>query len=179
MIRTAALADAARVAGIYHPYVADTPISFEVSPPAEAEMRERMRVVLERLPWLVHELDGEVAGYAYAAPHRTREAYQWSVDVAVYVHQDFHRRGIGRELYLTLFAKLIRQGYVNAYAGITLPNEKSVGLHESLGFTPVGVYRNVGYKQGAWLDVGWWHLQLQPLPSVPAPPLAPDTVVED
>ena len=173
MIRAATLEDAARVAAIYHPYVADTTISFEVAPPAETEMRDRMQAVLPRLPWLVHEVEGQVAGYAYASPHRAREAYQWSVDVAVYVNQDFHRRGIGRELYHALFPRLIRQGYVNAYAGITLPNAKSVGLHEALGFVPVGVYRNVGFKLGAWRDVGWWHLQLQPLPSVPAPPLAP------
>ena len=170
MVRLARLDDAAAVAAIYSPYVADTTISFEVAPPTADEMRERMEVVLRRLPWLVHEGDGRVVGYAYASPHRAREAYQWSVDVAVYIAEDFHRRGVGRQLYGALFPMLVQLGYVNAYAGITLPNPKSVGLHEALGFTPVGVYRNVGFKLGRWHDVGWWHLLLQSPPSAPAPP---------
>jgi L-amino acid N-acyltransferase YncA len=172
MIRMARLEDAEAVAAIYHPYVADTAISFEVVPPGADEIRDRMRGVLRQLPWLVDEEDGVVTGYAYASPHRTREAYQWSVDTAVYVNAAFHRRGVGRRLYEALFPRLVSQGYVNAYAGITLPNEKSVGLHEALGFRLVGVYRNVGFKFGAWRDVGWWHLPLQPLPASPAPPKA-------
>jgi len=95
-----------------------------------------------------------------------------SVDVAVYIQANQHRRGVGRQLYDELFTLLRRLGYVNAYAGITLPNPKSVGLHEAMGFRPVGVYRNVGFKMGSWCDVGWWHLQLQELPGVPAPPRA-------
>jgi phosphinothricin acetyltransferase len=83
-----------------------------------------------------------------------------------------HRRGFGRALYEALFPMLVRQGYVNAYAGITLPNEKSVGLHEAIGFTPVGVYRNVGFKMGRWLDVGWWQRSLQPMPDTPRPIVA-------
>jgi len=172
VIRLATTGDAAAVAAIYEPYVAQTVISFEVLPPALEEMRSRMASVLERLPWLVYEQDGQVVGYAYASPHRAREAYQWSVDVAVYIHIDWHRRGVGRRLYDELFGMLRRLGYVNAYAGITLPNPKSVGLHEAMGFRPVGVYRNVGFKLGTWCDVGWWHLQLQDLPAVPAAPLA-------
>jgi len=170
MIRLASTDDAAAVAAIYQPYVAETVISFEVLPPTPEEMRSRMASVLERLPWLVYEHDGQVVGYAYASPHRAREAYQWSVDVAVYIHADRHRRGVGRSLYEELFGMLRRLGYVNAYAGITLPNPKSVGLHEAMGFRPVGVYRNVGFKLAAWCDVGWWHLQLQDLPAVPAAP---------
>jgi L-amino acid N-acyltransferase YncA len=170
VIRIATSDDAAAVAEIYSPYVAFTVISFEVAPPTVDEMRARMRTVQEHFPWLVHEVDGQVVGYAYATAHRTREAYQWSVDTAVYVHQEFHRRGIGRELYEALFPMLVRQGFVNAYAGITLPNVKSVGLHEALGFVPVGIYRNVGFKLGQWRDVGWWHLQLQPAPAAPPPP---------
>jgi L-amino acid N-acyltransferase YncA len=169
-IRLARPDDAAAVADIYRPYVEATPISFEVVAPGPDEMRGRIVATLERRPWLVYEDGGRVVGYAYASSHHAREAYQWSVDVAVYVRQDFHRRGVGRALYDDLFPRLAQQGFANAYAGITLPNEKSVGLHESLGFTPVGVYRNVGYKLGAWRDVGWWHRQLQPLPSTPQPP---------
>ena len=173
MIRLATLDDAAAVAAIYAPYVADTVISFEVAPPSVDEMRGRIAATLPKFPWLVFQDAGQVAGYAYASAHRTREAYQWSVDVAVYIAGTHHRRGIGRGLYGTLFPMLARQGYVNAYAGITLPNENSVGLHEAMGFRPVGVYRNVGFKMGQWLDVGWWHLALQSLPDAPLPPRPP------
>ena len=172
MIRLATLEDAAAVAEIYQPYVESTAITFEVMPPTDGEMRSRMAGVLERLPWLVAEDAGRIVGYAYASPHRERAAYQWSVDTAVYLHQHAHRKGIGRSLYSTLFPMLMRQGFVNAYAGITLPNEKSVGLHEAMGFLSVGIYRNVGFKAGQWLDVGWWHLPLQPLPAAPQPPVA-------
>ena len=172
MIRRATLEDAAAVAEIYRPYVESTVITFEVVPPTEDEMRSRMAGVLERLPWLVAEDAGRIVGYAYASPHRERAAYQWSVDTAVYLHQEAHRRGIGRLLYAALFPMLVGQGFVNAYAGITLPNEKSVGLHEAMGFLPVGIYKNVGFKAGQWLDVGWWHLPLQALPAAPQPPIA-------
>jgi phosphinothricin acetyltransferase len=171
-IRLASPDDGAAVAAIYHPYVADTVISFEVEPPTEDDMRSRIAAVLEKLPWLVYEDDGRVVGYAYASAHRAREAYQWSVDVAVYVAADQHRRGIGRRLYGELFPALRRLGYVNAYAGITLPNDKSVGLHEAMGFVRVGIYRSVGFKLGQWRDVGWWHLPLQDPPADPEPPVA-------
>jgi L-amino acid N-acyltransferase YncA len=172
MIRLATIDDGAAVAAIYRPYVESTVISFEVVPPGADEMARRISTVLARLPWLVAERDGAVAAYAYASGHHTREAYQWSVDTAVYVQEGFHRKGLGRRLYQVLFASLVRQGFVNAYAGITLPNANSVGLHEALGFTRVGVYSNVGFKLGQWHDVGWWHLQLRPLPSHPQPPSA-------
>jgi phosphinothricin acetyltransferase len=173
MIRLATADDAEAVAGIYRPYVESTVISFEVVPPTPDEMRARMTGTLARFPWLVFEDADRVVGYAYASAHHTRAAYQWSVDTAVYIHQDFHRKGIGRQLYLALFPMLIAQRFVNAYAGVTLPNDKSVGLHESLGFRPVGIYRNVGFKMGQWHDVGWWHRPLGPLPASPEPPTLP------
>ena len=172
MIRLATLDDAAAVAAIYHPYVESTVISFEVVPPTEDDMRTRMRGILARFPWLVAEDQGRVVGFAYASAHSERAAYQWSVNTAVYLHEDAHRSGIGRALYATLFPMLVGQGFMNAYAGITLPNAKSVGLHEAMGFRLVGVYQNVGFKAGQWHDVGWWHLALQPLPSTPHPPVA-------
>jgi len=104
----------------------------------------------------VAERAGGIAGYAYASRHRERRAYQWSVDVSCYVDARFRRRGVGGALYRVLLALLARQGFFNAYAGITLPNAASVALHESAGFRPIGVYRRVGYKLGAWHDVGWW-----------------------
>jgi phosphinothricin acetyltransferase len=156
--------------------VESTVISFEVTPPTADEMRGQMQDTLRRFPWLVVEDEGGVTGYAYGTTHRTREAYQWSVDVAVYVREGSHRRGVGRQLYSRLFPMLVEQGFVNAYAGITLPNEKSVGLHEAFGFSPIGIYRRVGYKLGGWHDVGWWHLELQPLPAAPQPPI-PHSVI--
>jgi phosphinothricin acetyltransferase len=174
----AAKQDAAQVAAIYAPVVRETAISFEVDPPDEAEMRSRIARTLEQLPWLVCAADDEVLGYVYASPHRTRAAYRWSVDVAVYVHPAHRRQGVGRALYTSLLAVLPLQRYYNAYAGITLPNPGSVGLHESMGFEPVGVYQRVGYKLGRWHDVGWWSLALQDHDLAPAPPL-PVTAVQD
>jgi phosphinothricin acetyltransferase len=160
-IRLASEGDAEQIAAIYAPFVRDTPVSFETDPPNADEMRKRIHEILERLPWLVCERDGQIWGYVYASPHRSRAAYQWSVDVAVYIHDRHRRSGVGRALYTALFSILRLQGVFNAYAGITLPNEASVGLHEAVGFVPVGVYREVGYKLGAWHDVGWWQLPLR------------------
>jgi phosphinothricin acetyltransferase len=172
-IRLAGIDDAADIAAIYRPYVTDAVTSFEIEPPDAREMSSRMAAVLARAPWLVYsDAGGAPIGYAYASRHHERAAYQWSVDVAVYIHAGHHRRGVGRALYETLFSLLRLQGYYVAHAGITLPNAASIGLHESLGFQPVGVYPAVGWKFGAWRDVGWWRLPLQPLPTTPAPPLS-------
>ena len=178
-IRLAACTDAPGIAEIYRPVVVSTPISFEVEPPNHQEIRRRIEKTLLKLPWLVCEDRSSIAGYAYASPHRERAAYQWSVDVSVYVHSDFRRCGIGRGLYTSLFEILPALGYFNAYAGITLPNPASVGVHESLGFHPVGVYRNVGYKLGRWHDVGWWELPLRKPADVPSPLLALNQLLDD
>jgi len=170
-IRQAQARDAAMIAAVYAPYVRDTTISFETEPPAAEEMSRRIAAIVARHPWLVAEQGGRILGYAYAGEHRSRASYRWDVDVAVYLAAEAQRRGIGRRLYLALFEVLRRLGYVNAYAGISLPNAASVGLHEALGFTPVGIYRKVGYKHGAWHDVGWWAFGLQPPPSTPAEPM--------
>jgi phosphinothricin acetyltransferase len=132
-------------------------------------MAARVAKIVDRTPWFVLERDGRVLGYAYASPHRDRAAYQWSVEVSAYVHPDAHRLGVARALYTGLFAALVVQGFRNAYAGITLPNTASVGLHSALGFTLVGVYRGVGYKFGAWHDVGWFERPLAP--RIAEPPL--------
>jgi phosphinothricin acetyltransferase len=153
--------DAPAIAAIYRPIVESTAISFETVAPDAVEMRRRIEHVLGSYPWLVCERDGVIAGYVYASRHRERAAYGWSVDTSVYVDDRFRRRGIGHALYLSLFPVLSAQGYANAFAGITLPSPASVGLHERLGFTPVGVYRRVGHKLGAWHDVGWWQRSLQ------------------
>ncbi len=169
-IRLATERDAGPVAAVYAPNVTGTVISFESEPPDANEMRRRIGATLERYPWLVCKRQGRVLGYAYAGAHGSRAAYQWSVDVSVYVHGEAHRTGVGRALYTSLFAVLDLQGFYNAFAGATLPNPASVGLHEAMGFRPVGVYRGTGYKMGAWHDVGWWHLALRERIPDPAPP---------
>ena len=170
-IRLASPDDAEGMQAIYAPIVRDTAISFEVDPPTVEDMRARMMTTLEHLPWVVCADGGTIQGYAYASSHRTRAAYQWSVDASVYVHAQTRRAGVGRALYRALFPLLRLQGFVNVYAGITLPNPASVGLHESLGFRPIGVYHVVGYKLGAWHDVGWWALALRAPVTPPEPPV--------
>jgi len=175
ILRLATNADADQIQAIYAPCVRDTVISFETEPPTEAEIRRRITTTLTRYPWLVCDRDGEIAGYVYASSHRERAAYQWSVEVTAYVHAAHRRTGVGHALYTSLFRLLALQGYYNAYAGIALPNPASIGLHESVGFQPVGIYHAVGYKHGAWHDVGWWECTLADRPDVaPEPPLSLD-----
>ncbi|WP_297795626.1 GNAT family N-acetyltransferase [Mycobacterium sp.] len=162
--------DAGAIAEIYLPYVRDTAASFEAVPPGVEEMRSRMTSTLPTLPWLV-VTDGEsVKGYAYANPHRPRDSYRWCADVSLYLDASIHGRGHGRRIYTALLNLLVAQGYINAYAAITLPNPASVGLHKALGFTPVGVFPGVGFKQERWWDVGWWHRRLADLPQSPRGP---------
>ena len=170
-IRLAAQCDAAQIAAIYAPIVAGTWISFEEVPPDEGEMRRRIAALAYLFPFLCCERDGRVAGYAYATSHRERPAYRWSVDVSAYVHEDYRRGGVARSLYGELFTILSRQGYHNAFAGITLPNDASVGLHRSLGFVDVAQYRNVGYKCGAWRDTVWLQRELLALNGEPREPI--------
>jgi L-amino acid N-acyltransferase YncA len=170
MLRVAEIRDAEAIHAIYAPIVSHSAISFEIDPPTVAQVRDRIAQTLPQFPWLVSiDAQGGIDGYAYASRHRERAAYQWSVDTAVYVRADARGTGVGKRLYRALFDELVALGYYHAYAGIALPNAASVALHETVGFTPIGVYRNVGYKLGAWRDVGWWQKSLQPL-RVPAPP---------
>ncbi|MCJ2187043.1 arsinothricin resistance N-acetyltransferase ArsN1 family B [Novosphingobium beihaiensis] len=155
-IRPAAQTDAAACAAIYAPFVESSFISFETEAPDAAEMARRIAAYGESHAWLIAEASGQVAGYAYASAHRARAAYASSCDVAVYVDPDHARQGIGKALYEALFLLLKDKGLHAAFAGIALPNPGSVGLHEAMGFTPVGIYREVGWKLGAWRDVGWW-----------------------
>jgi phosphinothricin acetyltransferase len=177
-IRLASRHDAAAVAGIYGPFCESTAVSFEYVAPSAEEIAKRIETITARLPWLVLDDSGVVGGYAYASPHRERAAYGWSVDTAVYVSPTYRRRGAGRALYKTLFELLALQGYFKAYAGITLPNDASVRLHERVGFTLVGVYPGVGYKFGAWHDVAWYQIPLQAERMNPDPPVPVSTVVE-
>ncbi|MGD1050598.1 MAG: N-acetyltransferase family protein [Solirubrobacteraceae bacterium] len=151
--------DAEACARVYAPYVSDSIISFEERAPSGEEMAGRMAAAHE---WLVAEEGGAVVGYAYASPHHVRAAYRWSADVAVYIDAAHHRGGVGRALYTELFERLRERGFWMLCAGITLPNDASAGLHRAMGFVPVGTYRRVGWKFGAWHDVEWLQLDLRP-----------------
>jgi phosphinothricin acetyltransferase len=166
-------ADAVRVAAIYRPAVESGIASFETVPPSAGEMGERMRSTLDRLPWLVAEArpGGGVIGYAYAAPHKTRAGYRWSVDISVYVDASAHGRGVGRALYDRLLDLLRRMRYVNVYAGIALPNPASVRLHQSIGMRRIGVYERVGWKFDRWHDVAWFGMRLSDPDGQPPEPL--------
>jgi L-amino acid N-acyltransferase YncA len=170
-IRIAGAHDAQAIAEIYRPFVERTAISFETEPPTRQQIEHRISETMATHPWLVCEVGQQVAGYAYATRHRARAAYQWSVDTSVYVDERHWRQGIARGLYASLFPILAVQGFCNAFAGIALPNPGSVGLHEAMGFTPIGVYERVGYKLGAWRDVGWWQRPLTALERPPEQPL--------
>jgi L-amino acid N-acyltransferase YncA len=170
--------DAARVAEIYKLYVETTTISFEDVAPGVDEMAARMAHVLELMPWLVAEDDeGQVVGYAYGSRHRERAGYRWSVDLAVYVDASSHGRGVGRSLYAELVPTLRRQRFVNAYAGVGLPNEPSVALHESIGMTRIGVYEKVGWKLGRWVDVAWYGMRLNKPVEEGSPPPEPTRLI--
>jgi L-amino acid N-acyltransferase YncA len=160
--------DAAGCAEIYAPVVAETAISFEESAPGAEEMARRMRAGYD---WLVAEESGTVIGYAYATQHRARAAYRWAVDVTAYVDPGHRRRGVARDLYAALFERLRARGYRVACAGVSLPNEASVGLHRAMGFAEVGIYRRIGWKLGKWHDVMWFQLDLAP--GAPDPPTEP------
>ena len=168
-IRPATESDAAAIAAIYAHYVRSTVISFEADPPDAAQMLARMQE-RPRLPWLVAAEGSDVLGFAYASGHRARAAYRWAADASVYLDPSQRGRGIGRALYDVLVPLVRDLGYVTLHAGIALPNDASRRLHEVLGFDLVGIYRNVGYKAGAWHDVGWWQLPLCEPPLDPPDP---------
>ena len=172
IIRMADQSDALSIQKIYAPFVQASHVSFEYNVPSVDELSERIRAARTFAPWLVYELPGHVAGYAYAGRHRSRTAYQWSVELSVYVGENFRKKGIARSLYSSLVALLGLQGFYNAYIGIALPNPASVAFHKRVGFKPIGVYHGVGYKQGTWADVGWWEMEIQPKVNDPSPPLS-------
>jgi phosphinothricin acetyltransferase len=156
-VRPASDSDAAACAAIYAPYVTDTAVSFEEEPPCADEMAQR---IASSHDWLVLEDAGRIVGYAYAGTFHPRAAYRWACEVSVYLEQGRSRRGGGRALYSALLPRLVDRGFRVAIAGMTLPNEGSVGLHRAFGFEPVGTYRRIGFKFGQWHDVAWTQLML-------------------
>lgn len=151
--------DASACASIYGPYVSDSAVSFEERPPTVKEITGR---IVAAYAWVVAEHESITLGYAYGSRHRERAAYRWAADVAVYIDPCHHRLGIGRALYTGLFERLSAAGLHTLCAGITQPNEASNGLHRAIGFVPVGTFRRIGWKAGAWHDVQWWQLDLHP-----------------
>lgn len=170
LIRPATMLDAQATLDIYSPNILESSISFEETAPSIEEWEQRIAKVLKKFPWLVLTVNDVIAGYAYACEHRSRPSYQWSVESSVYFARQFCRRGFARKILTALYAILVHQGFYNVYAGVTLPNEGSVKLHESLGFEPVGVFRQVGFKRSTWHDVAWWQRPLQPLTVSPETP---------
>ena len=168
-IRSALSSDASSILDIYAPYIANTAVSFETEVPSVEDFTQRIVGNQESCPWLVYESYGLIAGYAYASKHRDRAAYQWSLESSVYVNEGFRQQGIATKLYQTLFQILKYQGCRNLYAGITLPNEKSVNFHQKMGFNKIADYKNIGYKFNRWHTVGWYELQLNDYSDAPAP----------
>jgi phosphinothricin acetyltransferase len=170
-LRPATPADAPAVRRIYAPYVRETAVTFTTTVPSVGALETKLSKTLDTHPWLVCERDGRVVGYTYAGSLRRRDAYQWTVELSVYVDDRAQREGVGRRLYEALLDLLTAQGYASAYGVVTLPNPASVAFHESFGFDRVGRFDDVGFKHGAWHDVGWWRLSLSD-PAAPEPPRA-------
>lgn len=175
-IRPAALQDCPAMQGIYSYYVQNTVITFELEPPPPAEFERRFTAFSAQFPWLVCELDGEIAGYAYAHKFHERSAYGWAAECTVYVKDGMHRRGIGRSLYACLLGILKLQGYQTAIGIICVPNENSEALHKYFGFSKQSEIKNVGYKLGKWRDVAWYSAPIGGYPTEPVPPLPIDKV---
>lgn len=159
-IRPARREDASALLAIYAPYITDSTVSFELTVPTEAEFAARIEQISQSYPYLVCEADGEIAGYAYAAPFAERAAYQHSADLSLYIAPNYKRRGIGRMLYDALFEALRRQGVHMVYAVITGENEDSLRMHTALGFSEVGHIHQAGYKFNRWIDVIWMEKML-------------------
>ena len=170
-IRAATGSDASEIAAIYAPYVSASAVSFEDKPPSAETMAKRIAAANGRYPWLVavSEADGVLA-FAYATAFRERVAYRFTVETTIYVTKASQGKGVGTLLYSALLDTLEAQGFTQAIAAIALPNDASIKLHESMGFFRAGVYRSVGWKQGAWRDVGLWQRELAMPEGVPAEP---------
>lgn len=168
LIRLATEADAAAIAAIYRPYVENSRISFEEEAPDAAEVAQRIASPIH--PWLVAEVDNRVLGYASTSPMRNRRAYRWSVETGIYLDPAAQGRGLGRQLLSAHLDLLERQGFVTVIAGIALPNEASVALHQKLGFTLSGIERGVGFKLGEWVHVGRWQNDLTARIGAPVEP---------
>lgn len=167
VIRMAAEKDAEELLAIYAPYVTETAITFEYEVPSAEEFRGRIRKTLEKYPYLVAEMDGELLGYAYASAFKGRAAYEWSVETSIYVKMGEHGKGVGRRLYTVLEDTLRKQNILNVNACIAYPNPGSETFHESLGYKTVAHFTKCGYKMGKWHDMIWMEKMLGEHPNEP------------
>jgi len=167
-IRRARADDVPAILAISNDAAARTVANFAVEPESLADWEDSFEKTQAMYPWLVAVDDDRVIGFAKASPWKGRCAYAYSAQVAVYIEPAHQGRGVGRALYTALFDTLERQGYRSVLAGITQPNEASVRLHESLGMIPAGVFHGVGWKFGAWHDVGYWERRLGSADDAPA-----------
>ena len=174
-IRLAREGDYDSILEIYAPFITDTVITFEYEVPTKDEFAKRIKDIQIKYPWLICEVDGNVVGYAYASKFNERSAYDWSVDFSIYIKQEFQGRKLGKALYFALLEVLKLQGYFNAYAGVTIPNLKSEGLHQSFGFKETGTFHNAGFKFGDWYNVKWFELKIQ---EHTLKPLKPKTIAD-
>ena len=162
VIRDVKASDAAAITRIYNPYILDTVITFEENPITAEEIESRITTILNLgYPYIVAEQEGQVIGYAYAGQWRTRAAYKHTVETSIYLEQTLRGQGLGKILYKDLLKRLKELDVHVVLGGITLPNPVSVALHEKLGFKEVAHFKEVGYKFGRWLDVGFWRLNLE------------------
>lgn len=178
-IRLATSNDAQSILDIYAPYCLKSPSTLEIQPPELEEIRNRIDKTLTRFPYLIFEEEGQTVAYAYAGQHMERAAYRFSANVSVYVKEGFHGTGKGKALYSVLLPLLKKQGFCNAFAGITMPNAGSEALHRSMGFIQTGLYKNIGYKFQKWHDVSWWQLPLRQLVEFPDEPTPISKMLED
>jgi phosphinothricin acetyltransferase len=160
-IRLAERTDVPGILEIYSPFILETAVTFEETVPDEESFWKRIQEIMTELPFLVCEIDGRIAGYAYASAYRSRASYRWTKEVSVYVHPDFHRRRVAQALYTSLNEMVRYQGIADLLAIITIPNESSVAFHEQFGYRKCGEFLKVGYKLGQWQNVGWFELFLQ------------------
>ena len=160
-IRSATLEDAAQIAEIYDYYIQNTHHTFETEPLSAEDMEKRIAAVYEDFPYLVAEDEGEICGYAYATQFKLRRAYEYAAEVSIYVRNNAKQKGIGTQLYLQLFDELATTDIHTIVAGISLPNDASIRFHEKLGFVKVAHFKEIGYKLGRWIDVGYWEKIVQ------------------
>lgn len=157
-IRKVRAQDVKEILEIYSPFILNTSVSFEMEVPSETDFWQRIQKYTESAPWLIYEIDGRVAGYAYASEHRSRWAYRWNREVSVYIHPDFRKRQIATKLYNSLIKLLTYQGYANLLAGVLAAHEQSIKFHEKFGFRKIGTFKNIGFKHGAWCTNVWFEL---------------------
>ena len=171
-VRAAAPEDAEQLLEIYTPFVISensslSNVSFELLAPDVEEFRQRIKDISKQFPYLVGEVNGQILGYVYCHPYRERLAYQWAVEVTIYLAPAGQGKGLGRLLYETMEKLLCLQGVTMAYSCITVGNDHSIKMHEALGYRLIGTFTNSGYKNGQWLDTVWLEKQLQPCPKQP------------